>query len=179
MTLVISRRKKRYIAHRCKSKRSRDISEKWNSWKMERFGCSLMSRERFDLQRCAIYHFSRLKKASVIGQFIFQSISFFTVKNAENETHSFLSSVFHVFNGEKWNGPEIKVAYDTRLSKTRKMIYRSPLYVKAFSRCKRTTNHVENGTLRFFTYISRTLWRTAVSDISLFASWKGECHRLL
>ena len=52
---------------------------------------------------------------------------------------SFLSSVFHVFNGEKWNGPEIEVAYDTRLFKTQKMIYRSPLYVKAFSRYKRKT----------------------------------------
>ena len=54
-----------YIDLRCTWKRSRDISEKRNAWKMEHFGFTLMSRERFDLQRWAIYHSTRLKTASV------------------------------------------------------------------------------------------------------------------
>ena len=52
---------------------------------------------------------------------------------------------FRVFIHEKWNEPEIKVAYVIRRYKARLGMYRSPLYVKAFSRYKQKTKHVENG----------------------------------
>ena len=60
--------------------------------------------------------------------------------------------VFRILNGGKWNGLENKSAYDTRRLKTQKMIFRSSLELKAFSRYKLTTNHVENGTFWVFHY---------------------------
>ena len=41
-----------------------------------------------------------------------QSVPFFTVENAVNETENFTRSVFLVLNVGKWNGLESKVAYD-------------------------------------------------------------------
>ena len=56
--------------------------------------------------------------------------------------HSVLCSVFHVFNGGKWNGLKIKPAYVTRLFKCFPGIYRSPLYMKAIASYKVTTKKV-------------------------------------
>ena len=77
----------------------------------------------------------------------------------------FLCSVFHVFKDGKWNRLEIKVAYVTRLFETRLGIYRSPLYVKVFSRYKRKTKafHFLRGS--FSAYISKELSRTVDIDI--------------
>ena len=55
---------------------------------------------------------------------------------------TFLCSVFHVFNGGKWNGLKIKPAYVTRLFKSFSGIYRSPLYMKAIASYKVTTRKV-------------------------------------
>ena len=55
---------------------------------------------------------------------------------------SVLCSVFHVFNGGKWNGLKIKPAYVTRCSKSFRRIYRSPLYMKAIASYKVTTKKV-------------------------------------
>ena len=54
----------------------------------------------------------------------------------------FLCSVFHVFNGGKWNGLKIKPAYVTRLFKSFPGVYRSPLYMKAIASYKVTTKKV-------------------------------------
>ena len=85
----------------------------------------------------------------------------------------FLCFVFHVSKYGKWNGLEIKVAYVTRLFKTRLGIYRSPLYVKAFSRYKRKTKAFHFPRSSFSAYISETVSRTAEIDISLDASQKS------
>ena len=55
---------------------------------------------------------------------------------------SVLCSVFHVFNGGKWNGLKIKPAYVTRCSKSFQRIYRSPLYMKAIASYEVTTKKV-------------------------------------
>ena len=80
---------------------------------------------------------------------------------------SFLCSVFHVFNPEKWNGLEIKPAYVVRPFNTFPEIYRFPLYVKAFLRYKRKTKVFHFPCVLFSAYISRTLSRTVEVDILL------------
>ena len=62
------------------------------------------------------------------------------------------------WNDKNRNGLEIKPAYATRHFILRKMIYRSPLYVKEFLRHKGKYEHAGNGTLKtlwIFPYISR------------------------
>ena len=70
------------------------------------------------------------------------------------------------------------LGYVTLHFKTRLKMYRSLLYVKVGARYKRKTDHVENGALWFFAYISHLFSRTAVNDILLDAFRKGEWHRL-
>ena len=84
----------------------------------------------------------------------------------ENGTENFIYPVFHVFNGENWNGSDSNLAYVGRRFESFSGIYRYLLYVKAFASYKVTTKHVENGTLWFFTYISEMLSSTAEIDIS-------------
>ena len=96
-------------------------------------------------------------------------------KRGKRNIQNFTRTVFHV---GKWNGTENLLAYVTVIFKTRLTIYRSPLYVNMDARYKRKTDHVENGTLWFIAYISHPFSHTEESNISLDASWKGECHRL-
>ena len=104
--------------------------------------------------------------------------SFHRKKCGKRDMQSVLGSVFHVFNGGKRNGLEIKPAYVTRLFETRLTTYCSLLYVKMDARYKLKTKafHFPRGP--FSAYISRPFSRTATNDISLDASWKGEWHRL-
>ena len=55
---------------------------------------------------------------------------------------SVLCSVFHVFNGGKWNGLYSNLAYIARLFESFPGIYRSPLYMKAIASYKVTTKKV-------------------------------------
>ena len=89
-----------------------------------------------------------------------------------------LCSVFYIFHGGKWSGPEIFRAFDTLLFEVHLTIYHSPLYVKMDARYKRTKDHVENWTLWFIAYFSHSFSLTVASDISLDAPQKGEYHRL-
>ena len=72
----------------------------------------------------------------------------------------------------------ITLAYVTRCFKRFSGIYRSLLYIKAYASYKVTTKHVENGTLRVFTYIAQRLSCTMEVDISLISSPNGGWHRL-
>ena len=139
----------------------------------------LISRKRFHVQQRSIHPWKALGKAGDIGYFNFQSVPFSILKNVENGTEKIACSVFRIFTHEKWNGPEIKVACVTRLFETRLGIYRSPLYVKVFSRYKRKTKafHFPRGS--FSAYISKELTRRVDIDISPNASWSGGWHKLL
>ena len=104
--------------------------------------------------------------------------SFHRWKRWKRDIWSFLCSVFHVFNGGKWNGLKVKPAYVTRHFKSFPGIYRSPLYMKAFASYKVTTKLVENGTLWLLPYKSQMLLCRVEIDISLKSSWNSGWHRL-
>ena len=91
---------------------------------------------------------------------------------------SVLCSVFHVFNGGKWNRLKIKPAYVTRCSKSFQRIYRSPLYMKAIASYKVTTKVFHFPRVSLLPYNSHTLSCTAEIDISLKSSRNGGWHRL-
>ena len=113
-----------YIDHRCTWKRFREISRKLKCSIFHVFRFSLISRERFHVQRRSTYPWKAIVKAGDIDWFNFQSVSFFTVKNVKKRNRqSFLCSVFHVFIPGKWNGLEIKPAYVTRLFNSFPRIY--------------------------------------------------------
>ena len=59
------------------------------------------------------------------------------MENIKYRHWSFLRFIFHVFNYGKWNELDSGLAYATRHSETLSEIYRSPLYMKAFSKYKR------------------------------------------
>ena len=92
--------------------------------------------------------------------------TFHRLKRGKRNIESFMYLVFRVFNGENGNGLHGNLAYVTRCFKSFSEIYRSLLYMKVFASYKVTTKHVENGTLRLFTYISKMLSSTAETDIS-------------
>ena len=62
--------------------------------------------------------------------------SFHRWKCGKRDMWSFLCSVFHVFNGGKWNGLDSYLAYVTRCSESFQRIYRSPLQMTTFLRYK-------------------------------------------
>ena len=85
-----------------------------------------------------------------------------------------LCSVFHIFHGGKWSGPEICQAYDTLLFEAHLTIYRSPLYVKMGARYKRKAIafHFPRGPL--FANISRPFSHRVADYISLDVSLNWE-----
>ena len=70
---------KGYAELRCTSKRSRDVGENMNAWKMEhskRFEFFLISQECFDVQRSSLYRWKDIETVGDIGWFISPSVPF-------------------------------------------------------------------------------------------------------
>ena len=95
-----------YIDLRCTWKRFREISGKLKCFIFHVFRFSLISRERFHVQRRSIYPWKAIEKAGDIGWFNFQSVSFSIIQNVENETCTVFyvpfSTCLTVENGTDW-----------------------------------------------------------------------------
>ena len=64
---------------------------------LKTFGSSFISHTYFDVQRRAVYRYTRLEMESDIGQLNVQSVPFSTGKNVENGTCKFLHKQFSMF----------------------------------------------------------------------------------
>ena len=86
MSLAVSIALQVYIDLHCTWKHFREISGKRKCSIFHVFRFSLISRERFHVQRRSIYPWKAIEKAGDIGWFNFQSVSFSIIQNVENKT---------------------------------------------------------------------------------------------